>query len=88
MRTREYGTAGLRVSPIGLKLAAVGRPGYITTGRDRDLPVDRRVAAMRDRARSLLDAAAAAASMSPAPTVGRRRSSGPGCAPTVHVGRA
>jgi aryl-alcohol dehydrogenase-like predicted oxidoreductase len=40
---------------IGLGLAAVGRPGYLTLGRDRDLPADRSVAALRDRARALLD---------------------------------
>ncbi|HEY5833014.1 MAG TPA: aldo/keto reductase [Streptomyces sp.] len=40
---------------IGLGLAAVGRPGYINLGRDRDLPADRGVAAMRRRAHELLD---------------------------------
>jgi aryl-alcohol dehydrogenase-like predicted oxidoreductase len=41
---------------IGLGLAAVGRPGYINLGRDRDLP-DRSVAALRSRAHDLLDQA-------------------------------
>jgi aryl-alcohol dehydrogenase-like predicted oxidoreductase len=40
---------------IGFGLAAVGRPGYITIGRDRDLPPDRGVAEMRERALELLD---------------------------------
>ena len=42
---------------IGLGLAAVGRPGYINLGRDRDLPPDRSVGALRERAHDLLDAA-------------------------------
>ncbi|MEE4546125.1 aldo/keto reductase [Streptomyces sp. V4-01] len=45
---------------IGLGLAAVGRPGYLTLGRDRDLPPGRGVDAMRDRVHELLDAAWAA----------------------------
>ncbi len=42
---------------IGLGLAAVGRPGYITLGRERDLPADRTVDALRARTHELLDAA-------------------------------
>ncbi|QIJ61680.1 aldo/keto reductase [Streptomyces sp. JB150] len=42
---------------IGLGLAAVGRPGYITLGRDHDLGADRSVAALRARTHELLDAA-------------------------------
>jgi len=45
---------------IGLGLAAVGRPGYINLGRDRDLPADRSIAALRRRSHELLDAAYAA----------------------------
>ncbi|MET7418983.1 aldo/keto reductase [Dactylosporangium sp. NPDC005555] len=45
---------------IGLGLAAVGRPGYINLGRDRDLPPDRSVEALRARSHELLDAAYAA----------------------------
>ena len=45
---------------LGLGLAAVGRPGYITLGRDADLPVDRSTAALEARAHALLDAATAA----------------------------
>jgi aryl-alcohol dehydrogenase-like predicted oxidoreductase len=33
----SLGGTGLAVSPIGLGLAALGRPGYITLGHDRDL---------------------------------------------------
>ena len=36
-------------SRIGLGLAAVGRPGYITLGREADLPAGRTVEAMRAR---------------------------------------
>ncbi|WNI18990.1 aldo/keto reductase [Actinacidiphila sp. ITFR-21] len=43
------------VRRIGLGLAAVGRPGYITPDRDRDLPPGRGVDAMRRRVRELLD---------------------------------
>ena len=53
------GPGGPAVSRIGLGLAALGRPAYITAGRERDLP-DRSVAAMRDRTFEVLDAAYAA----------------------------
>ncbi|MEU6680483.1 aldo/keto reductase [Streptomyces sp. NPDC046925] len=42
---------------IGFGLAAVGRPGYITLGRDTDLPSSRSVEALRERTGELLDAA-------------------------------
>ncbi|MDX2596306.1 MULTISPECIES: aldo/keto reductase [Streptomyces] len=42
---------------IGLGLAAVGRPGYINLGRDRDLGENRSVDALRERTHELLDAA-------------------------------
>ncbi|MFC9281534.1 aldo/keto reductase [Streptomyces collinus] len=42
---------------IGLGLAAVGRPGYITLGRDQDLGENRSVDALRERTHELLDAA-------------------------------
>jgi aryl-alcohol dehydrogenase-like predicted oxidoreductase len=42
---------------LGFGLAAVGRPGYITLGRDRDLPAERTVEALRERTHQLLDAA-------------------------------
>ncbi len=45
------------ITRMGLGLAAVGRPGYITLGRDHDLPAERTVAAMRRRAHELLDLA-------------------------------
>lgn len=42
---------------VGLGLAAVGRPAYITSGRDRDLPAGRSRDDLRRRAHELLDAA-------------------------------
>lgn len=44
-------------SHLGLGLAAVGRPGYINLGRDRDLGEDRSAEALRARTHELLDAA-------------------------------
>lgn len=52
--------AALSAAPVrrlGLGLAAVGRPGYINLGRAADLPAERTVAAMRERAHEVLDAA-------------------------------
>jgi aryl-alcohol dehydrogenase-like predicted oxidoreductase len=54
------GRIGLPVTRLGLGLAAVGRPAYITLGRDVDLPRARTPAAMYARAAELLDAAHAA----------------------------
>ncbi len=53
----SLGRSGLPVSEIGLGLAAIGRPGYINLGRDRDLGADRSVEVMRSRAHHVLDAA-------------------------------
>ncbi|MEV8543891.1 aldo/keto reductase [Streptomyces sp. NPDC051572] len=44
-------------SHIGLGLAAVGRPGYINLGREKDLGEHRTVEALRTRSLELLDAA-------------------------------
>jgi aryl-alcohol dehydrogenase-like predicted oxidoreductase len=59
MEMRELGRTGLRVTPIGLGLAALGRPAYITTGRDADLgeSEDRSIEAMEARSHEVLDAA-------------------------------
>ncbi|GHH69592.1 oxidoreductase [Kitasatospora indigofera] len=51
---------GPSLGRFGLGTAAVGRPGYITLGRDLDLPSERSVEALRARTRALLDAAYAA----------------------------
>ncbi|GAA1415745.1 aldo/keto reductase [Streptomyces thermospinosisporus] len=50
-------TATTPTCHIGLGLAAVGRPGYINLGRDRDLGEERSVEALRARTHELLDAA-------------------------------
>jgi aryl-alcohol dehydrogenase-like predicted oxidoreductase len=50
-------TATTPTCHIGLGLAAIGRPGYINLGRDRDLGEDRGVEALRTRTHELLDAA-------------------------------
>jgi aryl-alcohol dehydrogenase-like predicted oxidoreductase len=57
---RPLGSTGLPVSRLGLGLAAVGRPGYITLGRARDLPAERTRAALAARSADLLDVAHAA----------------------------
>ena len=46
-----------RMGRVGLGLAAIGRPAYITSGRDRDLPGGRSRDALRARADELLDTA-------------------------------
>jgi aryl-alcohol dehydrogenase-like predicted oxidoreductase len=59
MPTAALGAGGPVVSRVGLGLAALGRPAYITSGRADDLP-DRSVGGLRTRTFSLLDAAYAA----------------------------
>jgi aryl-alcohol dehydrogenase-like predicted oxidoreductase len=59
MPTTVLGAGGPVVSRIGLGLAALGRPAYITVGREDDLP-DRSVAGLRAETFSMLDAAYAA----------------------------
>jgi aryl-alcohol dehydrogenase-like predicted oxidoreductase len=56
MPTVRLGDHGPTVSRIGLGLAALGRPAYITGDRASDLP-DRSVSGMRARTRAMLDAA-------------------------------
>ena len=53
----HLGRTRLLVSTIGLGLAGLGRPAYMTLGRDEDLGADRSVAAMRRRCHALLDCA-------------------------------
>jgi len=59
MPMASLGPGGPAVSRVGLGLAALGRPAYITGGRGRDLP-DRDVNALRARTFAVLDAAYAA----------------------------
>ena len=51
------GDSGLRVSPIGLGLAALGRPGYINIGHATDLGGRVDVESMEHAAHAVLDAA-------------------------------
>ncbi|MFB3738476.1 MAG: aldo/keto reductase [Candidatus Velamenicoccus archaeovorus] len=57
MERRTLGGTGLRVTPIGLGLAALGRPAYIDLGRGEDLGEDRSVQAMEARCHRMLDEA-------------------------------
>ena len=50
-------TATTPTSHLGLGLAAVGRPGYINLGREKDLGERRTVETLRTRTHELLDAA-------------------------------
>jgi aryl-alcohol dehydrogenase-like predicted oxidoreductase len=54
---RSLGHSNLLVSPIGLGLAALGRPGYINIGHGTDLGSDRRRETMELGAHAVLDAA-------------------------------
>src|ERR1700730_7513305 len=57
MELRPLGSTGLSVTPIEFGLAAVGRPGYITLDREKDLGNDRSVTAVERRAHEVLTAA-------------------------------
>jgi aryl-alcohol dehydrogenase-like predicted oxidoreductase len=57
VRTRPLGSTGLQVTPVGLGLAALGRPAYIDLGRDADLGADRGVEELERRCHQVLDAA-------------------------------
>jgi aryl-alcohol dehydrogenase-like predicted oxidoreductase len=54
---RTLGRTGLRVSRVGLGLAALGRPGYLNLGHGDDLGEDKSVAALERRSHAVLDAA-------------------------------
>lgn len=60
MNIRAFGTTNLLVTPIGLGLAALGRPGYINLGHAQDLGEEYDVAAMEKHSHHVLDAAWAA----------------------------
>ena len=57
MEWRHLGRTGLRVTRIGLGLAALGRPGYVNLGHATDLPLETDVAAMRRHTATVLDSA-------------------------------
>ena len=54
---KELGQTGLHVTPMGLGLAALGRPGYINLGHAADLNRDYRIEAMEAHTHTVLDAA-------------------------------
>jgi aryl-alcohol dehydrogenase-like predicted oxidoreductase len=56
METRVLGRSGVRVSRIGLGLAALGRPGYINVGHGDDLAGRIDLADMERNAHEVLDA--------------------------------
>ncbi len=58
--TGRLGSTQLVVSRLGLGLAALGRPAYITLGRQRDFGLDRSVSELERRCHEMLDAAYAA----------------------------
>lgn len=60
MQLRALGQTELRVTPIGLGLAALGRPGYINLGHAQDLQENYDRQAMQQHAHAVLDAAWAA----------------------------
>ena len=57
MNPQTLGNSPLSVTPLGLGLAALGRPGYINLGHGADLNFEHTVAAMEARAHNVLDAA-------------------------------
>ena len=57
MNLRRLGSTELLVTPIGLGLAALGRPGYINLGHARDLEASYDVPVMERRAHQVLDKA-------------------------------
>jgi aryl-alcohol dehydrogenase-like predicted oxidoreductase len=59
MEVRTLGNSGLRVSRIGLGLAALGRPGYVNIGHAADLAGHTDVDEMEQRTHRVLDAALA-----------------------------
>jgi len=57
MRMTALGRRGVPASQLGVGLAAVARPGYITLGRAYDLPAERTPEALFTRTAAILDAA-------------------------------
>ena len=57
MKLHSLGETQLQVSPLGLGLAALGRPGYINLGHANDLNGDYAVEDMQANAHTVLDAA-------------------------------
>jgi aryl-alcohol dehydrogenase-like predicted oxidoreductase len=60
MEMATLGSSALKISQMGLGLAALGRPGYINLGHAQDLNEEYEVAAMEAHTHTVLDAAWAA----------------------------
>ena len=56
LATRAFGSTPLTVTRIGVGLAALGRPGYITVGREEDLGDHRTIGALEHRCHEVLTA--------------------------------
>lgn len=54
---RKFGNSRFSVTPLGLGLAALGRPGYINLGHADDLNQNYSVVSMEEHAHTILDAA-------------------------------
>jgi aryl-alcohol dehydrogenase-like predicted oxidoreductase len=57
MEKKAFGKNPFSVTPLGLGLAALGRPGYITLGHQEDLQQNYQLSAMENHAHQVLDAA-------------------------------
>lgn len=57
MNIRSLGNSGLTVTPLGLGLAALGRPGYLNLGHGPDLAGRRDAEALEQHTHAMLDAA-------------------------------
>ena len=57
MQSKRFGNTAFNVTPLGLGLAALGRPGYINLGHADDMAAGRSVEDMEQRAHGVLDAA-------------------------------
>jgi aryl-alcohol dehydrogenase-like predicted oxidoreductase len=57
MERRNFGSTRLLVTPLGIGLAALGRPGYINLGHAQDLSEDYAVEDMQSHAFAVLDEA-------------------------------
>ncbi len=57
MEIRDFGKTGLMVTPIGLGMAALGRPGYINLGHASDLSQQYEIEAMEANTHQVINAA-------------------------------